>query len=154
MTSPLPDRSSWLSRRVPNIRPGFPSGGEILAPAWSRCWGLLNDMAVENPGFRGMTIRELADALSAHPTTLGNLLRAAVKAGLVETSDNNGDPLVHPLAKLYRVRPNAQLTMHDHYVISPEGKVSVHPAHHAVAEPDSAGHRLMRVQHPRQAFRR
>ncbi len=146
MTSPV--QPSWVARPTPNIRPGFPSGGEILAPAWSRCWGLLNDLEREaTGGFPGMTVRDLAEALSVHPTTLGNLLRAAAKVGLVDAVEGYGQPGVHALAKLYRVRHprgSNHYRMFDHFTIDVHGKVTVVPADNGRPE----------VARPRQAFRR
>lgn len=120
MTSPVPrpgHRDTWLRRQTPNIRPGFPSGGEILGPLWMRLWHLLGDMETQTgTDFPGMCVTDLADAVQHNRTTVGNLLRQAAKAGLVQTQPGHGQG-VHALAKLYRHRRD-DLHMHDTFTWS------------------------------------
>lgn len=95
---------------APNIRGSYPLGGERLAPAWRAGWALL----ASAPGYWFSATRVAAVMASVGdspilPTTSRNLLRQAVKAGLLEQRLGNVGTADDVVVRVqYRIPRNAR----------------------------------------------
>lgn len=87
---------------APDISRGYPSAGERIGPAWREIWGLLN---ADNWADGNGLARMIADRHGLSPSTVGHLLSAARRAGILEKRMQRrrgwegGQPTAH-----YRVR--------------------------------------------------
>lgn len=70
--------------QAPDIKKNFPSGGERLGPGWNQLWAGLGKQS----GRRFVAVTEIAayygPKTGLAETTIGNLLRQAANAGLIE----------------------------------------------------------------------
>ena len=85
---------------APDIRPGYPSGGDIIGPLWARTWFLLNHPTTKG---QALTVGQIQNALQ-YPVrrTVQSLLRQATQVGLLE-SVTETKPGEHAFTKRYRL---------------------------------------------------